>query len=642
MGAGQSIPLTPEQDEELKQKFGPDFTDEIKSEALEIFKNLDVSTDGRLNKKEFSASLGLMGTNNSILSNLLFDAIDTNRDEEIDFYEFLTFLLTVSVGTKEEKLNFGFKLIDLDKNGEITKEEIQTFVQNLFSVLTSFELKSPELGGYVRDLIGMLDFNDDGKITWQEYRDGCIKNESFIKNLGALHFTLLKPPKKTGKKVFLGQNKWDFMLSVMFGLQMSVERLAKIPTRDLKDDDYLAHDVFELPTTKQNQVQMVSYAPLVFRKLRDSFGLEEEDYISSLGITQVLGSFLMGDLGGLSELLSEGKSGSFFYFSSDLRFLVKTISVNEKRTFCRMLKNYANHMLDNKNTLLTRICGFYKLTIGDIKSRFIVMSNCFPPGVLVPTRFDLKGSTIGRTVGEANLDKPGVIYKDLDLIKMQTKFRIGHRHLEKLIAQMEKDSQFLEDNGIIDYSMLVGVRNLTDEKDKEKEKEKKENGEINQKEEEQDKDKDYDKPIPRDNMKNKPNSRKSRISTMFGKDAIINPLRERNTDGRMSERYMTLMREAAFARSKSIIGGSIFQSDEGGMYSEMMVNGRLQKLELYYVGIIDILIEYESGKQAEHRLKSIVFDGSKISVCPPNEYGPRFRAFMKKAFEEPSHPNTQE
>ena len=48
-------------------------------------------------------------------------AIDSNRNGEIDFHEFLQFLLIVSVGTKEEKLHFGFSLIDLDKNGEITR-----------------------------------------------------------------------------------------------------------------------------------------------------------------------------------------------------------------------------------------------------------------------------------------------------------------------------------------------------------------------------------------------------------------------------------------------------------------------------------------------------------------------------------------
>jgi len=53
------------------------------------------------------------------------------------------------------------------------------------------------------------------------------------------------------------------------------------------------------------------------------------------------------------------------------------------------------------------------------------------------------------------------------------------------------------------------------------------------------------------------------------------------------------------------------------------------------VGIIDILIEYEGTKHAEHALKSIVYDGAKISVVPPNEYGPRFRKFLHDGIELP-------
>jgi hypothetical protein len=48
----------------------------------------------------------------------------------------------------------------------------------------------------------------------------------------------------------------------------------------------------------------------VFREVRRSFGVDDDSFKSSLGIKQVLGSFLMGDLTGLSELVSEGKSGT--------------------------------------------------------------------------------------------------------------------------------------------------------------------------------------------------------------------------------------------------------------------------------------------------------------------------------------------
>ena len=42
-------------------------------QAAQIFGGLDVSTDGVLNRSEFSKSLGIMGTSNSVLSNFIFD-----------------------------------------------------------------------------------------------------------------------------------------------------------------------------------------------------------------------------------------------------------------------------------------------------------------------------------------------------------------------------------------------------------------------------------------------------------------------------------------------------------------------------------------------------------------------------------------
>ena len=54
-------------------------------------------------------------------------------------------------------------------------------------------------------------------------------------------------------------------------------------------------------------------------RLRRLFGVPEDEYALSLGPEQILGELLLGTLGSMTELFSEGKSGSFFYFSMDMR-----------------------------------------------------------------------------------------------------------------------------------------------------------------------------------------------------------------------------------------------------------------------------------------------------------------------------------
>ena len=59
------------------------------------------------------------------------------------------------------------------------------------------------------------------------------------------------------------------------------------------------------------------------------YGIDNDDYLASIGPETLLSSLLKGDLSSLKELTSSGKSGSFFYYSADARFTLKTISRDE-------------------------------------------------------------------------------------------------------------------------------------------------------------------------------------------------------------------------------------------------------------------------------------------------------------------------
>ena len=57
-----------------------------------------------------------------------------------------------------------------------------------------------------------------------------------------------------------------------------------------------------------------------------------------------------------------GASGSFFFFSHDNRFILKTIPQNEKKVFIEFLDDYIQHLKDHdNNSLLARIYGLFSI-----------------------------------------------------------------------------------------------------------------------------------------------------------------------------------------------------------------------------------------------------------------------------------------
>jgi hypothetical protein len=55
----------------------------------------------------------------------------------------------------------------------------------------------------------------------------------------------------------------------------------------------------------------------------------------------------------------------------------------------------------------------------------------------------------------------------------------------------------------------------------------------------------------------------------------------------------------------------------------------------YFLGVIDILIKYNSKKQAETFLKSLKADRATISSVPPDEYAARFMKFAEERIATP-------
>lgn len=161
-----------------------------------------------------------------------------------------------------------------------------------------------------------------------------------------------------------------------------------------------------------------------------------------------------------------GKSGEFFFFSSDKKLIVKTITSKEKNRMIKILPNYVQYLEKNRNSLIAKCYGVFSLKIDNENDEyhFIVMRNVSGyPKAYVEREYDIKGSTFDREVLRgvtgltvANLKGRGTL-KDTDFFKYEKRIEIAPELATQLVAQMEKDGRFFCELGLIDYSLMVFV-----------------------------------------------------------------------------------------------------------------------------------------------------------------------------------------
>jgi hypothetical protein len=134
---------------------------------------------------------------------------------------------------------------------------------------------------------------------------------------------------------------------------------------------------------------------------------------------------------------SAGKSGSFFFFSHDNKFLIKTMNEDEFETFRGVLPQYLLHFAENPNSLIARTYGILTVQMEDIAPVHLFMQKSCKLGCgpFIENAFDLKGSTIARL--EKNPDAS--LLKDVNLTNLCEKksfLRFRGEDIRQIVPQM--------------------------------------------------------------------------------------------------------------------------------------------------------------------------------------------------------------
>ena len=125
-----------------------------------------------------------------------------------------------------------------------------------------------------------------------------------------------------------------------------------------------------------------------------------------------------------------GKSGSFFFFSEDKNFIVKSMKKSELKVILKMLPELSKTYGDRSSFIAPIIGAFHFKLEGFDELTFMIMPNqtkLTNPENNFVMKFDLKGSMVGRRVlppnihGKQKLESmcANKILKDQDLLKVQ-------------------------------------------------------------------------------------------------------------------------------------------------------------------------------------------------------------------------------
>ncbi|XP_038206215.1 putative 1-phosphatidylinositol 3-phosphate 5-kinase [Zerene cesonia] len=160
-----------------------------------------------------------------------------------------------------------------------------------------------------------------------------------------------------------------------------------------------------------------------------------------------------------------GKSGSTFCKTKDDRYVLKEMTKPEWQQFLEFAPHYFNYITNCRNnkqpSLLARILGVF--SVGGAGSGVLVTEHVWY-GRGACARFDLKGAARHRLALGAAAAPPGqavLVDDNLLAIRWDRQLYVSASTANTLWSSLERDTAFLSQHHVMDYSLLLGIQDNT-------------------------------------------------------------------------------------------------------------------------------------------------------------------------------------
>lgn len=197
---------------------------------FECFQTYDYDREGRITTKDFFEHL--IKEPRNMFANALFELVDIDEYERLEFGEFMQVVCTYCSFEKIEILKFCFFIFDKDKHGYIEQDELKFLVEMLHQ---------SDIKGNVSVAFQAIPFKADGKFDFREF---CKLNDDFP--------TVLFPAfrlQQSMKINIMGEGWWDRKQSIMINerdnIKYAHERRVRMEIRKrerMRQDD-IRHDM---------------------------------------------------------------------------------------------------------------------------------------------------------------------------------------------------------------------------------------------------------------------------------------------------------------------------------------------------------------------------------------------------------------